>query len=55
MYNISPKYIALFVVFIAAFFGYNAFLAVRDQKMFDAYYNTLKCEDVRELYPNCKE
>jgi hypothetical protein len=27
-------------VFLIAFFGYNAFLAQRDQKLFDAYYGT---------------
>jgi len=36
--NIPSKYIATGVVFFIAFFGYNAFLAQRDQKLFDAYY-----------------
>ena len=53
--NMSPKSIILIVLFVAAFFGYNAFLAVRDQKMFDAYYNSLHCEDVKEVYPNCSK
>jgi hypothetical protein len=36
--NLSPKYIVTGVVFLIAFFGYNAFLIQRDQKLFDAYY-----------------
>ena len=38
--NIPPRYILTGVVFFIAFFGYNAFLAQRDQKMFDAYYGS---------------
>ena len=38
--NLSPKYVFVGVVFLIAFFGYNAFLIQRDQKLFDAYYGT---------------
>ena len=36
--NLSPKYIFVGIVFLVAFFGYNAFLIQRDTKLFDAYY-----------------
>jgi len=35
--NLSPKYIVTGVVFLIAFFGYNAFLIQRDQKLFESY------------------
>ena len=37
--NIPPRYIFTGVLFLIAFFGYNAFLIQRDQKLFDAYYD----------------
>ena len=40
--NIPPRYIATALVFFIAFFAYNAFLAQRDQKMYDAYYENLQ-------------
>jgi len=43
--NLPPKYIFTFVVFLIAFFGYNAWLIQRDAKMFDAYYG--KYEQVK--------
>ena len=56
--NIPPKYIATGVVFFIAFFGYNAFLAQRDQKMFDAYYGNLTpkekfCQQQAGWHPDC--
>jgi len=38
--SIPPRYIFTGVVFLIAFFGYNAFLVQRDQKLYDAYYGT---------------
>ena len=36
--NIPIRYVLTGVVFLIAFFGYNAFLIQRDTKLFDAYY-----------------
>ena len=33
--NLSPKYIAFFTFAVIAMFGWNAFLIVRDNKMFN--------------------
>ena len=38
MTSLPPKYIAAFVIAFAAMIGWNAFLVVRDNKLFDAYY-----------------
>lgn len=35
--NMSPKYIAAFTLLIAAIFGWNAFLVVRDVQLFKAH------------------
>jgi hypothetical protein len=46
--NLSPKYVFVGVVFLIVFFGYNAFLIQRDQKLFDAYYcQTIGCANER--------
>jgi len=37
--NLSPKYVAAFVLGFAAILGWNAFLIVRDAKLFKAYYH----------------
>lgn len=54
----SPKYIAAFVLAVFAMFGWNAFLVIRDNKMFDAYYKqTAKdahCEQLKVWHPDCK-
>ena len=57
--NIPPRYILTGVVFLVAFFGYNAFLIQRDNKLFDAYYGhqTPKehyCEQLKVWHPDCK-
>ena len=46
--NLSPKYIFVGIVFLIAFFGYNAFLIQRDQKLFESYYcQTIGCANER--------
>ena len=46
--SIPPRYILTGVVFLIAFFGYNAFLIQRDQKLYDAYYcQTIGCANER--------
>lgn len=57
--NLSPKYILIGTVFLISFFGYNAFLIQRDNKLFDAYYGkqTLKehyCRQQANWHPDCK-
>ena len=56
--NLSPKYILVGVVFFIAFFGYNAFLIQRDNKLFDAYYGNLTpkeqfCKQQAGWHPDC--
>jgi len=42
----------------AAVLGWNAFLIVRDNKMFDAYYGKTQhqqyCEQLKTWHPDCK-
>jgi hypothetical protein len=54
--NLSPKYILVFFLFIVSFFGYNAWLIQRDNKLFDAYKNRQQqyCEQLKEFHPDCK-
>ena len=55
----SPKYIATFTLLFAAMMGWQAFLIVRDNKMFDAYYGNLTpkeqfCKQQAGWHPDCK-
>jgi hypothetical protein len=57
--NIPPRYILAGVLAFAAFFGYNAWLIQRDNKMFDAYYGKTRlqqyCEQLgNDWHPDCK-
>lgn len=56
--NLSPKYIATFILLAFAMLGWNAFLIVRDDKLFKAYYHqTAKqqyCEQLKSFHPDCK-
>ena len=54
----NHKYIITFVLMFAAVLGWNAFLIVRDNKMFDAYYGKTQhqqyCEQLKTWHPDCK-
>jgi len=55
----SVKYIATFTLLFAAMMGWQAFLVVRDNKMFDAYYGNLTpkeqfCKQQAGWHPDCK-
>jgi len=54
--NLSPKYIAAFVIAFAAMIGWNAFLIQRDNKLFDAVYNQKEqvCAQLNTWHPDCK-
>lgn len=52
------KYIATFTLLFAAMMGWQAFLIVRDNKMFDAYYGNLTpkeqfCKQQAGWHPDC--
>lgn len=56
--NLSPKYIATFVLLAFAMLGWNAFLITRDDKLFKAYYKQTAmqeyCEQLKTWHPDCK-
>jgi len=52
----SSKYIVTFTLLFAAMLGWNAFLIVRDNKLFAAYDAKQKqyCEQLKVWHPDCK-
>lgn len=50
------KYYLLFTVLFGAMLGWNAFLIVRDNKMFEGYKNRQQqvCEQIKEFSPDCQ-
>ena len=54
--NLPTRYIVAFTLLIIAMFGWNAFLIVRDNKMFEAYESKKQqyCEQLKVWHPDCK-
>ena len=50
------KYYLLFTVLFGAMLGWNAFLIVRDNKMFESYKNRQQqvCEQLKEFSADCQ-
>ena len=57
--NLSPKYIATFILLAFAMLGWNVFLINRDDKMFKAYYHEKAmqeyCQSLKTWHPDCKK
>jgi len=58
MMNLSARYVAAFTLLIFGMFGWNAFLIVRDNKMFDAYDHQQRraqiCAHMKSFHPDCQ-
>lgn len=56
--NLPPRYIAAFTLLVFGMFGWNAFLIVRDNKMFDAYEQKQRqaqiCAQMKTFHPDCQ-
>jgi hypothetical protein len=54
--NLSPKYIATFVLLMFAMIGWNAFLIVRDSKLYNTYESKQQqyCQQLKVWHPDCK-
>jgi hypothetical protein len=50
--NLSPKYIVAIVLLSFTILGWNAFLIVRDVKLFNAYNKA--CSQLSQPHPDCR-
>lgn len=56
--NLPARYVAAFTLLFFGMLGWNAFLIVRDNKMFDAYYQQQRqaqvCAQLKSFHPDCQ-
>lgn len=54
--NLPPRYVAAFTLLVIAMFGWNAFLIVRDNKMFEGYKQRQAqvCAQMKSFHPDCQ-
>lgn len=55
--NLPARYVVAFVLLIGAMFGWNAFLIVRDNKMFEGYeqqHRAQVCAQMKSFHPDCQ-
>ena len=54
--NLPTRYVVAFTLLVAAMFGWNAFLIVRDAKMFKAYEQRQAeiCNQMKSFHSDCR-
>ncbi len=54
--NLPARYVAAFTLLVIAMFGWNAFLIVRDNKMFEGYKQRQAqvCAQMKSFHPDCQ-
>lgn len=54
--NLPARYVATFTLLVIAMFGWNAFLIVRDNKMFEGYKQRQAqvCAQMKSFHPDCQ-